>query len=158
MFVPILQPTGMYLSCLLHLFVPDLSNIFGYTWYSTPNTYLHTDIYTNVYIHICTHADIPTTTGYPTGTPTNDGFQYSRSLDYSTLRLRIFRIWSWRLFCQRHLSACHLPQSWPTTSMAHYRQQHPVNHNAAQVARTKPSQYDRLSTRTMEQTPCSLLR
>lgn len=79
-------------------------------------------------------------------------FSISRSLDYRSSGLYAWGFSvsglgaSLAASCHRHRFALALSHSWPSTSMAHYRQQHPVNHNAAQVARIKPSQYDRLST------------
>lgn len=134
------------------------SNIFVYTWHSTPNIY--TSIYTNAYTraHICTHADVSTATDYP-----------FRPLTIYEYRISVFQgVWITgvqdftledfqylvlapllRVLPQTSLRSHTptLPHSCPSTSMAHYRQQQPVNHNAAQVARTKPSQYDRLPTK-----------
>lgn len=156
--------TSLYLYYSLQVYIRHssyiclyLSNIFVYTG-------IQHQIYIRAFIPMHTHGHIYVhTRTYPRPRATlsvrsqftNIGFQYFKEFglqESRTLRLRIFSIWSWRLSCgvlpqtslRSHTPT--LPHSCPSTSMAHYRQQHPVNHNAAQVARTKPSQYDRLST------------
>lgn len=115
-----------------------------------------------MYTYLCIHTHIytiptatATATGYPFGTLTNIGFQYFKEFGLQDFTLEDFPDLVLAPLLRRlatdisSLSYSHtliLPHSWPSTSMAHYRQQHPVNYNAAQVARTKPSQYDRLST------------
>lgn len=162
MFVPILQPTGTryqvyicHISYIIHLTVPYPSNLLLYTWYSTPNTNIRTFIPTYAYTHtyILYPRPRPRATLSVRSRVTNIGFQYFKKFGLQDFTLEDFPDWSWRLSCgvlpQTSLRShtLILPHSWPSTSMAHYRQQHPVNHNAAQVARTKPSQYDRLSTK-----------
>lgn len=136
------------------------SNIFVYTWYSTPNIY--TSIYTNAYTraHIYTHADVSTATGYPFRTLTIYEYRISVFQGVWITRVQDFTLEDFQylvlapllrrlatdIASLSHSHTLTFPHSWPSTSMAYYRQQHLVNHNAAQVARTKPSQYDRLST------------
>lgn len=120
------------------------------TKYTTMRTFIP------MHTHIYTRANISTATGYPSvGTLTNIGFQYFKEFGLQHFTLEDFPDLVLAPLLRRlatdisSLSYSHtpiLPHSWPSTSMAHYRQQHPVNYNAAQVARTKPSQYDRLST------------